>query len=460
MSGFQIRGVVEGFYGTPWTMEERARILQEMARLDMNLYVYAPKNDRLHRHQWKTPYPPEFFREFKNLVEEGKQLGVGVAIALSPGLSLTYGDSGLIDALVRKYLSFSAIGVTGFCLFLDDIPLTLQKESDQVAFSDLAEAQVFFTNQVHERLKAQTAVTSFLFCPTQYCGDPRTLYLDRIGLGLHPDIDILWTGPQVCSQTIPFEEAEAVSRALRRKVVYWDNYPVNDGSMASELHIGPYTGRDSRLPQTSRGFLINPMNQATASIPVLKSIAAYLNDPDTYDAQSAWENAIEGFAPHCAESLKLFARMNQVSPLNPKGEGMECDRWIEAYSATARSGLISKAASDLLQHALMISEAAHTLKGTMPLVWLKEVRPWMVAFEGWGALLLQAAELAGMLPFFFQETVDGEALQKVKQAITDLKSGIKETVDYQTACAGSGIREFAMAMIVKTSALLRFRTTE
>ncbi|HQN23202.1 MAG TPA: beta-N-acetylglucosaminidase domain-containing protein, partial [Thermotogota bacterium] len=96
MSGFQIRGVVEGFYGSPWSMEERGRILHEMARLGMNLYVYAPKNDLLHRHQWETPYPPESIQEFKNMVEEGKKLGVSVAMALSPGLTLTYGDSGKI----------------------------------------------------------------------------------------------------------------------------------------------------------------------------------------------------------------------------------------------------------------------------------------------------------------------------------------------------------------------------
>ncbi|HPE42230.1 MAG TPA: protein O-GlcNAcase, partial [Thermotogota bacterium] len=331
MSGFQIRGVVEGFYGSPWSMEERGRILHEMARLGMNLYVYAPKNDLLHRHQWETPYPPEAIREFKNMVEEGKKLGVSVAMALSPGLTLTYGDSGKIDALVRKYLSFSAIGVGDFCLFLDDIPLTLQKESDRAAFSDLAEAQVFFTNQVYERLKNLANVATFMFCPTQYCGDSRTDYLEKIGTGMHPDIDVLWTGPQVCSQKIPFEDAEGVSRTLRRKVVYWDNYPVNDGSMAPELHMGPYTGRDQRLPLASRGFLINPMNQAMASIPVLKNIAAYLNAPAIYDPQSAWEEALEEFAPDCVDSLKLFGQMNLISPLNPKGEGMACDQWIASY---------------------------------------------------------------------------------------------------------------------------------
>jgi len=460
MNGFQIRGVVEGFYGPPWTMEERALILREMARLEMNLYVYAPKNDLLHRHRWETPYPPEFIREFKALVDLGKTSGVGVALALSPGLTLTYSDFGQIDALVRKYLSFAAIGVSDFCLFLDDIPLSLQKEADRGTYASLAGAQLFFTNHVYERLKNLTAVTSFLFCPTQYCGNGQTPYLEEIGSGLHPDIDVLWTGPQVCSRTIPFEDAETVSRTLRRKVVYWDNYPVNDGSMACELHIGPYTGRDVRLPTVSRGFLINPMNQAMASIPVLTSIAAYLKDPATYDPLSAWESALDAFAPHCAQSLKFFAEMNLISPLNPKGEGMASDRWIDAYSSSARSGSIAQAASLLQQHALTLNEAVQTLKTTMPLAWLREVRPWLVEFESWGALLLKAAELAGMFPLFFQETLDRETLDKSANALADLKTRVSKTVDHQTVCAGSGIREFAMTMIAKIGALLRLRSWE
>jgi len=101
-----------------------------------------------------------------------------------------------------------------------------------------------------------------------------------------------------------------------------------------------------------------------------------------------------------------------------------------------------------------------TLKTTMPLAWLREVRPWLVEFESWGALLLKAAELAGMFPLFFQETLDRETLDKSANALADLKTRVSKTVDHQTVCAGSGIREFAMTMIAKIGALLRLRSWE
>ena len=42
-------GVVEGFYGRPWTEAERRMMLHFLGEHGMNLYVYAPKDDPYHR---------------------------------------------------------------------------------------------------------------------------------------------------------------------------------------------------------------------------------------------------------------------------------------------------------------------------------------------------------------------------------------------------------------------------
>jgi hyaluronoglucosaminidase len=36
---FAVRGVVEGFYGTPWTHEARRSVISFLARRGMNAYV-------------------------------------------------------------------------------------------------------------------------------------------------------------------------------------------------------------------------------------------------------------------------------------------------------------------------------------------------------------------------------------------------------------------------------------
>ncbi|MBA2280550.1 MAG: beta-N-acetylglucosaminidase domain-containing protein, partial [Acidimicrobiia bacterium] len=44
-----ISGIIEGFYGRPWVVEERLLVMRECARWGMTDYVYAPKDDPKHR---------------------------------------------------------------------------------------------------------------------------------------------------------------------------------------------------------------------------------------------------------------------------------------------------------------------------------------------------------------------------------------------------------------------------
>ncbi|ETN69805.1 hyaluronoglucosaminidase [Necator americanus] len=54
-----ICGVVEGFYGRPWTLEQRKHLFARLNHLGLNTYVYAPKDDLKHRPQWRIPYNNE-----------------------------------------------------------------------------------------------------------------------------------------------------------------------------------------------------------------------------------------------------------------------------------------------------------------------------------------------------------------------------------------------------------------
>ena len=93
MSEFIHRGVVEGFYGPPYTHADRLWLLDRLGAWGMNRYVYAPKDDPLHRAQWRDPYPADALREFAELVERGRAAGVEVGFAVSPGLTIVTGDS-------------------------------------------------------------------------------------------------------------------------------------------------------------------------------------------------------------------------------------------------------------------------------------------------------------------------------------------------------------------------------
>ena len=52
-------GVIEGFYGRPWTVGQRRELLERMARWGLNTYFYSPKDDLYHRTRWRDRYPAE-----------------------------------------------------------------------------------------------------------------------------------------------------------------------------------------------------------------------------------------------------------------------------------------------------------------------------------------------------------------------------------------------------------------
>ncbi len=49
------RGVLEGFYGTPWSWSARRSMVRWMGENDFNLFVIAPKDDPAHRDRWRDP---------------------------------------------------------------------------------------------------------------------------------------------------------------------------------------------------------------------------------------------------------------------------------------------------------------------------------------------------------------------------------------------------------------------
>jgi len=54
-----ISGVVEGFYGRPWTTDQRKHLFSLLRKFGMNTYLYAPKDDLKHRAEWRILYTSE-----------------------------------------------------------------------------------------------------------------------------------------------------------------------------------------------------------------------------------------------------------------------------------------------------------------------------------------------------------------------------------------------------------------
>lgn len=289
---FKIRGVIEGFYGKPWTHEQRLRGLNFFALHNMNTYILAPKDDPWQRFDWRTPLSDQFLATTKELVERGSDLLVDIAVCISPGLTVQYSDKLDVEALMLRYRQLFKIGVTQFGLLLDDIPWELQFAPDRVRYKTIAQAQADFVNRVFTKLENEFPDMQLFVCPLQYHGRGSEPYVTEFGNLLQPKIAIMWTGRQICSEYLESVDAKLFKGKTSKQPFYWDNYPVNDVAMLHQLHVGPIENRDVDLGDNSYGLVANPMEKFELSLLSLATIGDYLWESSRYNAVESWERAL------------------------------------------------------------------------------------------------------------------------------------------------------------------------
>lgn len=128
-----VRAIVEGFYGNPWTHQDRLEQFKFYGENKLNMYIYAPKDDPYHRDLWRDPYPAEEMARMQELINTATENKVDFVFAISPGKDITIEPEGNTDeaikakaeadyqALVTKCESLYDMGVRSFAIFWDDI---------------------------------------------------------------------------------------------------------------------------------------------------------------------------------------------------------------------------------------------------------------------------------------------------------------------------------------------------
>ena len=165
-------GVIEGFYGRPWTLGQRRRLFAQMREWGMNTYLYAPKEDLKHRHHWRDPYAGLEASSLAALIRDAHDQGVNFVYALAPGLDIVHSSESDRAALLQKLSSVAALGARHFALLFDDIPPQMHPDDAQryaQRYAGLGEAQAQVTNLAAAHLRDLKLDATLLFCPTEYC---------------------------------------------------------------------------------------------------------------------------------------------------------------------------------------------------------------------------------------------------------------------------------------------------
>jgi hypothetical protein len=281
-------GIIEGFFGRPWSWAERASAVRFLRPHGYGFYLYAPKADPYLRRRWQEPHPPaemEALAEFRDICRaQHVRFGLGLSpfeLHLHPGRAWQ-------DVLAARLAQLALLKPDDLAILFDDM---------RGDIADLAERQAAIVHFAAERGVAQRIFS----CPSYYSDDPildvafgarPAFYLEQLGRLLDPAIHLFWTGPEVCAGEFTPGHLARVAGQLGRKPVLWDNYPVNDGArMSQHLHLRAFTGRPASIAPHIAGHGINPASQSLLSRIPLLTLADSYRQGEAYDYLAAFHRA-------------------------------------------------------------------------------------------------------------------------------------------------------------------------
>ena len=331
----QHRGIVEGYYGVPYSAEVTKDLFRFMARYKMNAYMYGAKSDEYHSRYWSEPYPVSITPEQKHIGYLSQDMmrdittvahacKVNFIWAIHPGQAFADpGNPGVIDQVMAKFESMYGLGVRQFGVFVDDVGVP----SDPAVMRLCADNLTTLQRRVDARWNTPGAspadtVKPLCYVPQLYAYgwvslDRGQQFYESLRSTLGK-VNVFITGRNVWS--VPNNhDLGLVQSWLGREVGWWWNYLCNDNDV-TKLFVGDmYTNfRDEthiintdRLPAMLRGtntVLVNPMQQGELSKVGLFSVADCTWNTGAFNNDRSWEASIGAvLSPRYAQAFRTVA---------------------------------------------------------------------------------------------------------------------------------------------------------
>ncbi|MGW6556692.1 beta-N-acetylglucosaminidase domain-containing protein [Streptomyces hydrogenans] len=391
------RGIAEGFYGTPWTTEQRLAAVDFLGRTKQNRYLYAPGDDPYRAAQWREPYPEAQRAGFLALAERARANHVTLGWAVAPAQSMCLSSDEDVAALTRKLDAMAELGFRSFQLQFPDAGYgewTCDEDADAFGrdAAGAARAHARVANTVARHLAGRRPDAEPLtVLPTEYYQEGTSEYRSALAEALDPRVRVAWTGVGVVPRTVTGTELAGTRAALgQRPLVTLDNYPVNDYAQ-DRLFLGPVRGREPAVAAGSAAYLAHAMEQPAASRIPLFTTADFAWNPRGYRPGESWRAAVADLAgpdPAARAALGALAGNAASSILAPDAESAGLKPLMSAFWSARAAGPAAareKAGAELRAAFAVMREAPERLAGTAEGALRAETGPWLEQLARYGA---------------------------------------------------------------------------
>ena len=311
----QYRGIVEGYYGYPYSFSVKNDLIRFFKRFKLNTYLYGAKSDPFHSGYWRKPYPEAIsaLQEkngwlsqdmIRDLAKASIESKVNFIWAIHPnsGTAVDFhtkeSTAKAVSDVMDKFSLMHGLGIRQFAVFLDDAGWD---------FSDVGNYRDFLTSLqtgLEDKYNRNYTNATDTVLPVHYVPhiyainfakkeDLKT-YFDAISQ-TSPDIVVYTTGSGVWS-SVKNGDFVTMQQLMKRPLSMWWNYPCNDNrdgrvytaDMYSTLQEMGLPVPDSDVPMCM-GLVSNPMQQGAVSKICLFGVADYAWNTKAFDTRANWQ---------------------------------------------------------------------------------------------------------------------------------------------------------------------------
>ena len=313
------RGVIEGYYGVPYSAEVTKDLFRFMAKYKLNTYMYGAKSDPYHSRYWSEPYPTSITPEqekvgyltqemMKDITSVAKECKVDFIWAIHPGKAFADPENkDIIQQIMGKFESMYELGVRQFGVFVDDVGVPSDTKVLKLCADNLAALQ----NAIDQKWNRPGVSPADTVKPLQYVpqlyayswvDEEKAKAFFETLKPVPEKVDIYITGANVWSVPNNYDIAK-VNGWLGKRTSWWWNYLCNDSDVTKlfiadaytnfrdETHIFSTSSLEENLAGTN-SIIVNPMQQGMLSRIGLFSTADYTWNTSAFNNYRSWEAAV------------------------------------------------------------------------------------------------------------------------------------------------------------------------
>lgn len=397
------RGIIEGYYGLPYSMETRKDLFRFMMRYKMNTYVYGPKSDVYHSSYWKDPYPTEITQEQRNngyLTQDDMKSLCGVAHdckvnlvwSIHPGNAVV-NSATVVDDVMAKFTNMYSLGFRQFAVFADDVSVPSTTDGMNTTTQNIGNIQKAIEEKWNkEYTDPNDTVKPLRFTPQIYCrsfagSDTQYNSFFQALSALPANVTVFYTGGAVWS--VPNDaDLNQVQNQFGREVIWWWNYPCNDNGtgkneiypldMKSNFYDMPNVNSNSSLPSeitaSKQGILCNPMEQGEVSKTAVFSAGDFAWNNKAFNNATSWEASFKALFPSNEAVQKAY---RFLAPYLSKNDPESLNTLISSYKSNGDATALCELMDNIVANCDVMAGIENSDVDGERLLY-KDAKPWIL----------------------------------------------------------------------------------